>query len=377
MSVYKRIVRGRRARNYSIDYRDEHGSKCTVSSGTSDKRRAEMIKRKLVDNARAIREGLVDPAQQRLRAEADKPLRVHAEDYLTACEGRGDAPGGLKEKRRLLNWFLDAVGGASLTSIQADAFDLRLSALTAAGKSARTVNIKIECARAFLNWCVRNNRLASNPLRILQRRNETTDSRHPRRALTVAETGCLIDVAREQAAIVSGARMRPLWYLLPLLAGLRKSDMKRLRWFDLNLEAKTPTATFKGGKARERIDVVPLHPELVRELRAVRPSHILPGALVFPRPVCNSTRQADFRRAGIVTETENGFADLHALRHTFGTRLAEADVSPVKLQRLMRHSTIDLTMRYYVHIETDSLADGLNRLADVQFSETGISVGVG
>ena len=50
--------------------------------------------------------------------------------------------------------------------------------------------------------------------------------------------------------------------------------------------------------------------------------------------------------------------DFHALRHTFGTRHARAGVSPQKLKKLMRHSSIDLTMKYYVHltIEDERLA---------------------
>ncbi|MCE9590025.1 MAG: site-specific integrase [Planctomycetes bacterium] len=39
--------------------------------------------------------------------------------------------------------------------------------------------------------------------------------------------------------------------------------------------------------------------------------------------------------------------DTHALRHTFGTHLAKAGVSPRTTMAAMRHSTIDLTMSVY------------------------------
>ena len=84
MSVYKRTVRGKRARRYSIDYVDEGGVNRTVSSGTSDKRLAEQIKRKLVDRARAVQAGLVDPSEARLRSEADRPLAQHVNEYVEA-----------------------------------------------------------------------------------------------------------------------------------------------------------------------------------------------------------------------------------------------------------------------------------------------------
>ena len=369
MSVYKRTVRGRRTRNYYIDYEDEEGRRRTVSSGTSDKRLAERIKWRHVDRVRAIREGLVDPAQERLRAEADKPLRQHVDDYVAACRGRGEARSGLREKARHLEWFLAAVGEVSLTVIRPDDFDLRLAGLSEDGLSARTVNLKLECARAFLNWCVKNGRLRINPLTVIQRRNQLIDRRRLRRVLIPKETRRLLAVARKQSLATPSARTRPLWYLFPLLAGLRRSDMVRLCWRDVDLHAKPPTLTICGGKARRRTDRLPLHAELVGELRAVRPGKVLPSALVFPRPVTNKTRRRDFERAGIVLETEDGHADLHALRHTFGTLLAKAGVPPAKLQRLMRHTTVELTMRYYVHLRVEDLDDGLRALPYIEDSE--------
>ncbi|MGI9459372.1 MAG: tyrosine-type recombinase/integrase [Pirellulales bacterium] len=44
------------------------------------------------------------------------------------------------------------------------------------------------------------------------------------------------------------------------------------------------------------------------------------------------------------------------MRHTFCTRLAESGVTPYLLQRYARHSTIELTMKYYVHLNI-GLAD--------------------
>ena len=91
MSVFKRTVRGKKSRNYSISYENEDGRQRTVSSGTSDKRLAERIKAQYVDRVRSIRAGLLDPSQERYRDEAEKPLRSHMDDYIAACRGRGDA----------------------------------------------------------------------------------------------------------------------------------------------------------------------------------------------------------------------------------------------------------------------------------------------
>ncbi len=61
--------------------------------------------------------------------------------------------------------------------------------------------------------------------------------------------------------------------------------------------------------------------------------------------------------AGIAKKDDRGrTVDVHALRHTFGTMLSKAGVSPRVAQAAMRHSSLDLTMNVY----TDP------RLLDVQ-----------
>ena len=65
----------------------------------------------------------------------------------------------------------------------------------------------------------------------------------------------------------------------------------------------------------------------------------------------------DLNAAGIPKSDDRGRTiDVHALRHTFGTMLSMAGVSPRVAQAAMRHSSIDLTMNVY----TDP------RLLDVQ-----------
>lgn len=350
-------------RNYYIQYRDSTGRTRIESSGTSDKRSAERILAHKEREVAEILSGVIDPLQETYRAANKRTALDHLEDYLAACRDKQDA-GSLKEKERQLRWLLDSFPGAKLSDIRPDEVDARLSALSEGGAAARTVNVKLECARAFLNWCVRNGRLRSNPLRVIKKRNEVMDRRVVRRALAEDETDRLIEVARQAASESPRARLRPLWYLMALLAGMRRSDLVRLTWSAIDLSQKVPTLTIRGGKAKRRVDRLPLHPAIVEEIRRVRPRDVLPSARVFPRAVTNRTRVRDYERAGIVLLNAAGeVADLHALRTTFATRLALRGVPPAVLMRLMRHSTIELTMRYYTNLDVSDLeARGLNLL---------------
>ena len=346
-------------------YLDASGRQMTKSCGTSDKRAAQRILAEKEREVALILSGAMNPLEERYAQEAARPIREHLEDYLISCKDR-QAASGLDGKERHLEWLLEESGAARLSDIQPDQFDARLSALSEKGLSARTANLKLECANAFLNWCTKNGRLRTNPLKVVPRRNEVTDQRVVRRALSEKETATLIAVARERAAIDPRARMRPLWYLLPLLAGLRRGDLVNLTWGAVDLKGRV--ITFRGGKARSRVDRLPLHPELVEEFLREKPTNVLPTARVFPRPVTNATRRKDFERAKIVLVNDRGEnADLHALRVTYATRLALAGVAPAVLQKLLRHSTIELTMRFYTRLSLDDLGErGISLLPGIE-----------
>jgi integrase len=74
----------------------------------------------------------------------------------------------------------------------------------------------------------------------------------------------------------------------------------------------------------------------------------------------------DLVAAGIEYQTEEGVADFHALRHTFGTLLARSGVLPQEAQRLMRHSDINLTMGIYTHLRLWDMAKAVDRLPVLQ-----------
>ena len=55
----------------------------------------------------------------------------------------------------------------------------------------------------------------------------------------------------------------------------------------------------------------------------------------------------DFAAAGIEKVDDRGrTVDIHSLRHSFATWIGESGISPKAAQKLMRHSDVNLTMRY-------------------------------
>ncbi len=71
----------------------------------------------------------------------------------------------------------------------------------------------------------------------------------------------------------------------------------------------------------------------------------------------------DLYFAGIEKKDDAGrVLDVHALRHTYCTRLSKAGVSLQLGQRLMRHSTPSLTANYYTHLDLGDKRKGVDML---------------
>lgn len=70
------------------------------------------------------------------------------------------------------------------------------------------------------------------------------------------------------------------------------------------------------------------------------------------------------KKAGVIVSREQGkFASAHDLRRAFGNCWAPR-VMPVVLQQLMRHESIDTTMKYYVAQDASEIAAALRSSAD-------------
>ena len=70
----------------------------------------------------------------------------------------------------------------------------------------------------------------------------------------------------------------------------------------------------------------------------------------------------DCEAAGITRIDERGLILVpYSFRHTFGTRLARAGVPLTTTQRLMRHSTPELTAKYYIDVTPIEMIDALEK----------------
>ncbi len=294
--------------------------------------------RNLVREKEAELAGLLGPKE--LREAARRPLSEHLTEFLADLTERKRGRSHLVHAKCRLEKILKECRWAVLADVSADGFASWRSKQTKF--SAKTANDYLDHANALLNWMTRQRRATYNPLTAVRKLPKEETFR--RRALTTAEFDLL----------VAGSGKRSLRYLFAGCTGLRRGELKQLLWSDLHLDAPQPFVELRAETTKaKRADVVPLLPQLVAALRVEKAKGLHSSGRVFPRGLPSAkTLARDLTACGIAVQDARGFrVDFHALRHTFASLLAAANVSELARMKLARHTEWKMTDRY-----TDPLA---------------------
>ena len=322
---------------------------------------------------RLARLGLIE--RRHLVAELD----AHLADFEAALTAKGTSARQAEQvRRRAARTFaacrFKRLGDLHGGKVEAYLAERRAGGLLARGAqaslSAQTSNFYLQACKQFCRWCVRDGRMAENPLAHLAGVNVRTDRRHDRRALTADECRRVLAAATAGKPWRGiGGADRAILYRVALETGLRAGELRSLTRADFDLDASPPTVTVRAAYSKHRReDRLPLRADLAEALR-VHLRHRLPGAAALPMPSRNDVvkmLRADLAAAGVPYQDEAGrFADFHALRHTFVSNLAASGVHPKVAQTLARHSTITLTMDRYSHTRIEPQTAAVEALPDL------------
>lgn len=122
----------------------------------------------------------------------------------------------------------------------------------------------------------------------------------------------------------------------------------------------------KSGK-REHI---PLNTSAIAALVKLRARHA-PDKAVEDLLVCSTVSERAQRQWFKQAMAAAGVTKLrwHDLRHTFASRLVMADVNILTVQKLMRHETLTMTLRY-AHLAPSHLHEAVEKLAASKSTES-------
>jgi integrase len=256
---------------------------------------------------------------------------------------------------------LKACRAINLTDISPDKIQRSIGDLQI---SEQTRKHYIRALKQFSKWLHHGGRTSADMLSRLDMSavNETV---RDRRALTTQEAARLLQAAKGSDIEYQGISgyERYLIYSLALSTGLRANEIRTLTVSDFNFIGHTVTIKPRNEKNRKGT-TLPIQAELSEEIRLFT-ANKLPAAKALNVPARTADMlKPDLKDAGIEYQTDAGFADFHSLRHTFGTALAQAGVTPQVSQRLMRHSDPRLTQNLYTHLLVSDLRSGADKLPD-------------
>jgi len=322
-----------------------------VAKGVKTKREAMALELKLRDELRA-------PPPPPTTTRKDAPFGDYAGHWLTTR--RPDwAPSTVKGYERdlrvhLVPWFrrqtLRAITVEGIQRYKAEKLERGWTARNRgrdrSGLRPKTVNNHLAVLSALFQDAVRWGYADRNPVKDVR----------PCRDDRTAQDFAFWTREQSERFIAAIQEVRPRWYpffLCALRTGMRLGELAALRWGDVDFERRRVNVRRafsdgretrpKGGRAR----TVPMSPQLCQ---ALREHHGSAGdqVRVFlsdQGKTLNTNRVKHPLWRGIEAAGLEKIR-IHDLRHSFASQLAIAGVSLYKIQALLGHQDISMTMRY-------------------------------
>ena len=335
------------SRKWAIEYVDASRRKRTIA-GYTDKIATKQLAAEIERRIARQREGIFDVDFDH----GGRPVTKHILDWIADLERAGRSPEYMRKVQSRVGRMQRELGWARLSSIRPDKLTDWLAAERRAGLGQRTVNHYVETAIAFCNWCVAQQRLERNPLKLVSKAT-VDDPRVVRRSATIAELSRLLRVAPTRAFV----------YIVAALTGLRRKELRLLEWGDVYLDAERPHIVLRAMTTKsKRGDTIALNGEVTDWLREAKPTDARPADRVFNSMPTSETFRRDLLRAKIPVEVDGKKLDFHALRTTHGTLLAVSGASIREAMEQMRHTDVRLTTKIYTDPRLVDMHGAVNRI---------------
>ena len=269
------------------------------------------------------------------------------------CEVNAENKALVHEKGKFDLYLRDAIGTKEPGELLPLDVDRLRMMLQKAGKRTMAARV-LEILRRTINYGIKRGMVAPITFKIEVPRlnNQTTEDLNP------AQLQSLLKALDADADQTAADIMR-----LALYTGMRRSEIFKLQWDDLDFERgfirlRDP----KGGQDQS----IPLNDAARKIIEGIKPQKGNP--FVFPgrkKDEHLSDCRKSFDRIRKAASLPAGFRPLHGLRHVYASMLASSgQVDLYTLQRLLTHKSPVMTQRY-AHLRDDSLRQAANLAGDL------------
>ena len=251
-------------------------------------------------------------------------------EYREAKKVQGVTEGTLYEIALSLGNFECLIGKCNSKQIAQSAID-KFILQRGTEVSRPTLNKDIRNLKTFINWC-KKKRYINNQIEL----RELKEEEKPVRSLNGAEIKKLLKATETYPSM-------KIRVLLALATGLRRGDIDSLKISDVDFE-RNSMAT-KSKKTKKSMASRPVSGEIMTEL-----SKYVCGVDVGQEKLFKT--KFNHRKWRKVCK-KAGLADLkfHDLRRTFCSLLAQNGISTAVTQRLLEHSSANLTNKVYTNVD--------------------------
>jgi len=291
------------------------------------------------------------------RPTARVTLQAAISDFLEDQEYKGNSPATLRYYRTTLARFLRDTGSTSLEELTATS--IRAWLVSHRSVSRATLATYDRCLRVVTRWLYYRGYVLENPMVTLPK--PKVKPTH----LTVFTEGDIKAMLRCAKTRRNPLRDEALITLL-LDTGLRVGEATGLQLRDidwhqgwLRVDGKTGPRVVPFGRKTRR--AVRLYVERERSANGPEQQFVFLAGVRGNRlsPECASQVITRLARAAEVKASKVG---PHTFRHTFALEFIRAGGDAFSLQRILGHSTLDMT-RKYVHLASGDLRDAHKRFA--------------
>ncbi len=311
--------------------------------------------------------GIITKTQaKRMDDEQRRRLRLGIGDYedVTLEDLEKDYIRHVKDIKKLRTWKKRA---EHLRTLKAFFKDKILTQITPKDiedfKSSRletlkpaTVNRELATLRHIINLAKRWKKFyGENPVSVS---GLMTEDNHRDRVLSFEE--------EERLLACSADHLKPI-LITALNTGMRRGEILSLKWNNVDFDNSVFIISSTNNKSK-KTKRVPVNSRLKKMLLELKFQNQKKSDFVFlgndERPLKDI--KTAFQNACSRAKIEG--LRFHDLRHTAGTRMVESGVGIVAISKILGHSSVELTMKRYLHPE-DSLRDAVEKLAD--YNESG------
>lgn len=258
------------------------------------------------------------------------------------------------------------------------------------GLAEATIKSHLATLMACLSWAAGLDLLKKVPAVVMPKRTDQmrgrpiTKEEFERMILKLDDNKvCRADLRAEWKLFFEG-----LW-----LSGLRLGEALMLRWdsgeIAVTLGGKVPRLKIQANTDKStKFRILPLAPEFGEFLLRIAPERrvgrvfrpMVPGQQADMRlDTCSKFIERVGHKAGVVEderppkhkgeEPKRKFASAHSFRRAFGTRWSKL-LKPQELQVLMRHASIQTTLKFYVDTDADTVETAMEKLQQRQGPNT-------